>query len=258
MFIAWVATFLILAVAWFTPAYAQTDGSVKIEYIAHACFRLSVDTSSIIIDPYASKIWLGYNFPPNLQANAVFSTHPHYDHDGGIFLKKTPYWKDNLPLYQDPGVYNVGPFEVLGLKGKHCDPYGKEFGQKNTIWRFKINGLSIVHLGDNGPLTAHQIEVLQGADILMVPIDSKFHILKETELQTVLEVINPRVVIPMHYRIPELEIESDQPKDLGDLDPYLRGKSNVLRLQSNQWTINRKLLPKTPQIVVFRHAATVK
>lgn len=231
---------------------------IQIEYIGHASFKIHTQGTSLLLDPFADKVWIGYSFPKNLTADAVFSTHPHYDHDGGIFIKRTPDWQGKIDLYTDPGVYKVGDFEINGIKGKHCDPYGKEFGQKNTIWKLNIAGLTIAHLGDNGPLTSENVEALKGVDILMVPIDAAYHILKKEELATVLEQINPRLIIPMHYKIEELESRPGKPQDLGPIDPYLAGKTNVLRLSSNKQIFSLSSLSKSQQIVAFQHSPRIK
>lgn len=237
-------------------AQEKTD-EVHIEYIAHASFKISYKGTTLLLDPYADKVWLGYNFPKNIEADAIFSTHPHYDHDGGKYIGKIPYWTDKIKVYQDPGEYTVGSLKVKGIKGKHCDPYGKEFGQKNTIWKITVGGLTIAHLGDNGPLTKENYKDLGGIDILLVPIDSKYHILKKEELKVVLETIDPNTIIPMHYRIPELETDTNSPEDLGDIDPWLEGKTNVLRLPSNSYTRNITLARKGTQIIVFKPASEV-
>src|SRR6266404_2566535 len=63
---------------------ARESRTVTIEYIAHACFRLTSPAGKqVLIDPYASRVWLGYDFPPNIHTDAVLIFHPHYDHDGG-------------------------------------------------------------------------------------------------------------------------------------------------------------------------------
>lgn len=237
---------------------AQVDRSkVDIEYIAHASFRITYKNSILLLDPYADKIWLGYDFPKGITADAIFSTHPHYDHDGGQFRGYTPYWKDKIPFHQDPGNYTIGDFKITGVKGKHCDPYGKEFDQKNTIWKITVGGLTIAHLGDNGPMTAQNYTDLGSVDILLVAIDSHYHILKKDELEIVLKTLDPKVIVPMHYRIPELEADADKPKNLGEIEPWLVDKENVLRLDGNTHSFHQDLFEQNTQILVFKHDASI-
>ena len=53
---------------------------------------------------------------------------------------------------------------ITGIRGKHADPWGKEFGQTNTIWLLELDGLRIAHVGDNGPLTEANLQELGRVD----------------------------------------------------------------------------------------------
>jgi len=237
---------------------AQDDRQIRIEYIAHASFRVhSPAGKQIIIDPYGSQIWLGYDFPKNLETDAVLITHPHYDHDAGQSRGRPFPWPEKIQVLRDPGRYIIGDISIQGVKGKHADPYGKEFGQINTIWVIEAAGLRIAHLGDNGPLSKAAIENIGGVDILMIPIDAFYHILKEAELQSIFDALNPKVIIPMHYQIPELEPSPDRPKNLGPIGPWLKGKKNFLRLENNERYFTLRTLPEQQQIIVFTHSPQV-
>src|SRR3954465_4418170 len=132
---------------------ANDKRPVTIEYIAHACFRVtSPSGKQVLIDPYASRVWLGYDLPSNIIADAVLISHPHYDHDGGESKRRPVPWSSNTIVLRVPGTNQLGDITVVGYAGKHADPWGKEFGQSNTILLLKTGGLRIVHLGDNGPL----------------------------------------------------------------------------------------------------------
>ena len=233
-------------------------GEVAIEYLAHAAFRIhSADGSKILIDPFASQVWLGYDFPDTVVTDAVLITHPHYDHDAGDFRGLPFPWDSTVPVLRDPGRYQIGDIAIRGVEGKHADPYGMEFGQINTIWVIEVAGLRIVHVGDNGPLTDANFRELGRADILMMPVDALYHILKEAEIQAARDVLQPRVLIPMHYRIPDLEASPDSPSDLGEIDPWLEGRGNVTRIGGNIEIFERETLPDTEQIVVFEHSPAV-
>ena len=181
---------------------AASGRAATIEYVAHACFVIESDAGErVLVDPFASKVWLGYDFPELRPVDAVV---------------------------------------VL-----------------NTIFRIEVDGLSIVHLGDNGPLTEENYRQLRPVDILMVPADAFEHILKNDEIAAIVAAIEPRVVVPMHYLIPELETEADSPGDLGEIEPWLAGRAKVVRLGSHLWEPVAKvdLAGDGPAVVVFEASA---
>lgn len=230
---------------------------VEVSYIAHASFKISYEGKTLLIDPYEDKTWIGYQFPKNITADAVLITHPHYDHDGGRFRGGHPYWEDQMEIIEEVGNYQVGDFKITGIKGKHCDPYGKEFGQKNTIWIIEVAGLRFVHLGDNGPLTQSHYEVIGQPDVLFIPIDGDYHILKPNQLKVVLNTLNPKITVPMHYRLPDLEEDGFPKGGLGNIDPYLVGKENVTILEGSTKIFNSSSISQTGEIIVFQHDIAV-
>ncbi len=231
---------------------------MEIEYIAHACFRIrSPGGKRILIDPYASRVWLGYDFPAGLETDAVLITHPHYDHDAGRSIHRAPSWLSRLAVHDGPESFELGDFHVTGIAGKHADPWGKEFGQLNTIWMIEVAGLRIVHLGDNGPLSASNLTDLGRVDVLMAPIDSMEHILHHEELAALRADLHPRVLIPMHYRLPDLEPNEKSPEGLGPIDPWVEHEPRVRRLDSNLALFTTKKLPDAEEVVVFRHSPLV-
>ena len=211
-----LATLVILALAAShigAQGATREGGTVTIEYIAHACFRLTSPAGrQVLIDPYASRVWLGYDFPPDIHADAVLISHPHYDHDAGEAMKRRVPWTTNSLVLRQPGTNQIGDIMVIGYAGKRADPWGKEFGQSNTVWLLQVADLRIVHLGDNGPLRDETIRELGRVDVLMMPIDSQFHILKADQIAAIRSKLSPRILIPMHYRHADLETNPDKPE----------------------------------------------
>lgn len=241
------------------PRRSLQPGQAAIEYIAHSCFRIhTAKGTRILIDPYASRVWLGYDFPASFAADEILITHPHYDHDADVLLGQQPApWAPNVRALRDAGSYELADVKITGIRGKHADPWGKEFGQTNTIWLLEVDGLRIAHLGDNGPLTEANVAELGRVDVLMIPIDAKHHILKEPEIESIRKALRPRVLIPMHYRIPDLESSADSPEDLGEIGPWIAAQQNVIQLDSNIATFSAGSLLPAQAIVVFPHSPKV-
>ncbi len=230
---------------------------LSIEYIAHASFLIeSPGGARVLVDPFASRVWLGYDFPQDLGADAVVITHPHYDHDAGRFRGAPFPWPDTR-VFDAPGEFIVDDVRLIGLRGKHADPYGEEFGQLNTIWVIETAGLRIAHIGDNGPLTRDNIRDLGAIDILMVPIDAQFHVLARAEVAALVTAVRPRHLVPMHYRLPELEPEADSPDDLGSIEPWLQGRAGVVRLGTHRWRVGLDTLLPAGSTVVFEPSPRV-
>jgi L-ascorbate metabolism protein UlaG (beta-lactamase superfamily) len=241
------------------PYSATTKAAVKVEYIAHACFRVtSPSGKQILLDPYASRVWLGYDFPPNIHGDAILISHPHYDHDGGEAMGRKVLWPPKSLVLRAPGTNRIGDVTVTGYAGKHADPWGKEFGQINTIWLLEVGGLRIVHLGDNGPLRDDTIRQLSRVDVLMMPIDSQFHILKADEIAAIRKQLSPSVLVPMHYRHDDLEPVAGSPEALGSIEGWAKGEANMRYLEAHTHDFSVDALPKKPEVLIFKHSPLVK
>jgi L-ascorbate metabolism protein UlaG (beta-lactamase superfamily) len=187
-----------------------------INWHGHSCFRLTekIDNNevAIVTDPFAAEIGL---FPPKLKADIVTISHHHADHDN---LEKISPNLDKLFVIDRPGEYEVKKVFVTGIDSLHDKKDGAERG-RNTIYKFEIDGLSVVHLGDLGKaLTEEQLSAVGDVDILLIPIGGTYTIDGHEAAELVRE-IEPRIVIPMHYKIKDVAIEglADETKFLKEM-----------------------------------------
>ena len=236
------AAIAVAVLAYALPATGlQVAEGVTIEYIAHAAFRItSPGGHSVLVDPFASRTWIGYDYPGAITSDAVLISHPHYDHDAGIYRGGEPPWDESMLVLR-----------------QHADPYGKEFGQINTIWLIEVGGLRIVHTGDNGSIDDRIQRELGRVDLLMLPIDAEFHILSQTTIDDYRERLRPRLLVPMHYRHDDLEPDPDEPGDLGNVDDWASEQDDVRRVGEHRVTLRTEDLPDDPKILIFEHSPTV-
>ena len=164
---------------------------MDITFLGHASFRLKGKNAALVIDPFDSAS-VGLKFPRSVEANVVTISHDHKDHDAKEAVGGAPY------IIAGPGEYEVKGISVIGIGSCHDAVGGKEHG-KNTIYRYVIDGIHIAHLGDVGhQLDTAALDILSGTDILMISVSGKYLTQKETI--EMIGKIEPKIVIPMHYK----------------------------------------------------------
>ncbi len=191
----------------------------KISWAGQSCFQISVSNSrdhsaDIVIDPYDEATGLKL---PNLSADILLVTHDHHDHNNVKGIKGEPF------IIDGPGEYEVKEVFIQGIPAFHDDKQGKEKGQ-NTIYVIEAEGMKFCHLGDLGQkqLADEQLEKIEAVDVLMIPVGGEFTI-DSVSAQKIISQIEPKIVIPMHYALPNLK------EKLEDVSKFLKsmGKNSV-------------------------------
>ncbi len=208
---------------------------MEISWLGHSCFRLRGREVTVILDPFAPST--GYTLPRvSPQIVAVSHDHPGHNYVAGV--GGTPH------VVHSAGEYEIADVFITGIQTYHDAVNGQERGA-NTAYLIELDELSICHLGDVGHgLSPEQAEALQEAHILLVPVGGQSTINASTAADIV-RLIDPKVVIPMHYRT-----EAGRP-DLDPVDRFLveMGQKEVTPQPRVSYT--KSSLPDTLQVVVL-------
>ncbi len=172
---------------------------MEIIWLGHSCFRLRGREATLITDPYDRS--LGYALG-RLSAQIVTVSHHHPDHDNVASIGGSP------KIIDGPGEFEIAGVLISGIPTFHDPQEGKLRG-RNTVYLIELDDLTIVHLGDLGhPLSAEQAEELTPVDVLLVPVGGGTTITAEQAAEAV-SLLEPKIVIPMHYLVPGLQRELD-------------------------------------------------
>ena len=215
---------------------------MKIVWYGQACFRLICKTNNgdkitIVTDPFDKSIGLS---PPRGNADIVTVSHDHYDHNNTKALSGSPF------IVEGPGEYDVKGVFIKGIYSFHDNSKGEERGA-NTIYLIKTEDLKICHLGDLGQkeLSSVQLNEIGDVDILMIPVGGIYTI-NGNEAVQIINQIEPSVVIPMHYKIPKLNIK------LNKIDNFLE-EIGAEAEKTEELSIQKKdLLEEEMKIVVMK------
>lgn len=180
-----------------------------ITYHGHAQFAIELsDGFTIITDPYDAHV--GYPMQ-EYACDAVLVSHSHGDH---AYTQKLT---GHFATISEKGVFHLAPdVRVTAIPSVHDEAGGAKRGP-NLIMKLEAEGLSLVHLGDQGDqLTREQITALGRVDILMIPVGG-FYTIDAEGAKAIVDQLQPRVVIPMHYKT---QVNADWP--IADEKPFLQ------------------------------------
>ncbi len=172
-----------------------------ITWFGHSYFKIQdktgADGVTIATDPFDKKVGLRL---PSFEADIVTISHDHYDHNNVGAIRGNPY------VIKSAGEYDIKTVLVQGVQSYHDEKQGVERG-KNVIYRIELDDIVVTHLGDLGTaLDDKQRGKLAGTDILLIPVGGKYTIDAKKAVEVVSQ-IEPRLVIPMHYKIPGLKVD---------------------------------------------------
>ena len=208
---------------------------MNINWYGQSCFQISSNQGknnhvSTLIDPFEESI--GLRLPRKLEADVVLITHNHFDHNNVKAVSGQPF------VASSPGEYDIKGIFIQGIPAFHDNVQGKERG-RTTIYTIEAEEIKLCHLGDLGQkeLTAEQLDKIGDVDILMLPIGGFFTI-DAQEAVKIMAQIEPKIIIPMHYRIPNLNIKLD------GLDKFLKIVGVKKNEPLSKFSIKAKDLPK--------------
>ncbi len=169
---------------------------VEITWLGHSCFRLRDRAATVVTDPYGKD--LGLNLV-RVRADIVTVSHDAEDHN---YVKGV---KGDFRVLTGPGEYEVSSVFVTGLELRG-DRKKKEAvsGPRNTVFLFEFEDLTICHLGDLSivPTQAQVEEALGEVDVLLIPVGGG-ESLNASQASEVVSLLEPHIVIPMHYHVPD-------------------------------------------------------
>jgi len=150
-------------------------------------------------DPFAPS--LGYEIP-RLPADITTISHDDENHNYDRAVRGRSY------VISGPGEYEINGVFVIGVPTFQDDKEGRVRG-KNTSYVIEMEGVNICHLGNLGhTLSQAQLDDLGNVDVLLVPVGGK-DVLSGTRAAEIVSQLEPGIVIPMHYKLPDLQTDGE-------------------------------------------------
>lgn len=210
---------------------------MEITWYGHSCFRfMERGVASIVADPYDKSIGLG---EPKVPASDIVTiSHDARGHNNVELVKKVTHVLDR------PGEYEIGGVFITGLATYNPEVEPDETRQ-NIVFLYDFDRARIAHLGDLDHVPSQsQIEQFGPIDVLLVPVGGG-GALNSSQAAEVISLIEPGVVVPMHYHTKKHRLGLDP------LDKFLKELGIAEPQRESSLKVTSGTLSEETQVVVL-------
>ncbi len=166
---------------------------MEITWYGHSCFRLTQRRmTTVVTDPYDAA---AVGLPPlKLKADVVTISNDMPGHNARKAVKGVRH------VLTGPGEYEIGGVFITAI---HTNGKNKSANApRNTLFLFDYDGVTVAHLGNMRRVpTQAEVEALGTVHIALVPVGGG-SALTAAKAAEVISVLEPSIVVPMHYRLP--------------------------------------------------------
>ena len=217
---------------------------MEITWHGHSCFRIiERGMAAVVTDPYDDSI----GYPAlRLKADIVTVSHAapgHNNLDAVKGVQKT---------ITGPGEYEIGGVFITGIATSRGNDEKKKKGdesRRNTLYLFDFDGLTVCHLGDLDHVpTQSQIEALGAVHVALVPVGGGGG-LNAAQAAEVISLLEPSLVIPMHYRTPAASLKLDP------VSKFLKEMGLSSAKEEASLKVTRSSLPEETHVVLLDYKA---
>ena len=212
---------------------------MEITWYGLSCFRLTErGMASIVTDPYDHNV-TGYQ-PLKLKADIVTVSHDAAGHNN------TDAVKGKSRVISGPGEFEIGGVFITGVQ---TNGHGKRSSNEpiNTLYVFDYDGVNVAHLGDLRRVPSQtEIEALGNVHVALVPVGGGGGLSAATAAE-VISLLEPGIVIPMHYSTPEITLTLDP------VTKFLKAMGLSKNETQSSLKVTASSIPEETQVIVLTH-----
>ena len=196
-----------------------------ITWLGHSSFLIEDSNGrKLLTDPFDDSI--GYEVFEG-DVDVVTISHQHFDHNYKNNIK------DTSNVVEKVGFFNVCDISIQGIPSFHDNAQGRKRGD-NIVYIFEMDDLKLCHLGDLGHvLSKEDSEKIGHVDILFIPIGGNYT-LNGKEAYEITKIIKSNIIIPMHYKTPDLSFPLD------GLEEFIKYMKKAEKINGNSFSISKE------------------
>jgi len=211
---------------------------MEITWYGHSCFRITErGMATVVTDPYDHNV-IGYS-ELSLRADIVTVSHNAPGHNNITVVKSNKWQIDG------PGEYEIGGVFLTAVPTGKSKTNGNG---SNMVFIFDYDGVTVGHLGDLDAVPSRkEVDAFGNVDVLLVPVGGG-NGLSAAKAAEVINLIEPGIVIPMHYSTPDSKLK------LNSLGAFLKqiGLSDQADRQESL-KVSKRDIPEETRVVVLTY-----
>ncbi len=173
---------------------------MEITWYGLGCFRITArNYPAVVTDPFTEEE--AERELPHARADIVTSSLP-------MEQPELARWKGLRGPYRaitGPGEFEIGGMFITGVSTWR----DRKKTVENIVYSFELEGLVVCHLGEIGSVpTRAQVEQMGNVHILLLPVGIPGS-LTPALASEIISLIEPNLIIPMHYAVPGLKIKRE-------------------------------------------------
>lgn len=217
---------------------------MEITWYGHSCFRLTErNYATVVTDPFDSKS-IGYD-SLKLKSDIVTVSHDAPGHNNTDAVKGTSHVIDGAGEFEIGGVFITGVQTDSTTGRKKAKAKDAEASPRNTIYVFDYDGITVAHLGDLKEIPPQtEIELLGTINVALVPVGGGGG-LNAAKAAEVISLIEPNLVIPMHYATPAAKVSLDS------LNKFIKEMGLSKAENQPSLKVTRSGLPNETHVIVL-------
>lgn len=169
---------------------------MELQYYGGNCVRITTKQATIVVDDNLAELGVK---SITKEDDIVFVTNNKIIKPSG----------GGRMTIDRPGEYEVSNISVQGVGARaHMD---EENGLNATIFKFLVDDIRLAVIGHIfGDLDDEQLEAIGIVDVMVVPVGGHGYTLDAVGALKVIQKIEPKLVIPVHYASDKLKYEVPQ------------------------------------------------
>jgi len=209
---------------------------MEITWYGLSSFRLTErGMATVVTDPYDHRT-AGFE-ALKVRGDIVTISHdaPGHNFAAGV--------KGRNHVLTGPGEYEIGGVFITGVQTNGQKRSSEE--PRNTLYVFDYDGVTVAHLGDLRRVPSQaEIEALGNVHIVLAPVGGGGGLSAAKAIE-VISLIEPGIIIPMHYNIPGCAIK------LGSVGRFLKemGLGDIPAQPSLK--ITKSSIPEETKVVIL-------